>query len=462
MTDINNFQKDKMKEFFNSGKTLDYNFRINALKKLRNALIKYEEELTKAVNKDFGKAYFETYMTEILTVADELDFFLKNLKKLMEPDRVATPIAHFKSKSRVFYEPYGIVLIISPWNYPITLAFSPLIGGIAAGNCVVLKPSSKTKHTGDIIEKIIKETFPPEYVTVVRGSSDVTHELIREDLDYVVFTGSPKAGKDVATTAANFLTPITLELGGKSPTIVWEDGDLENSSKRILWGECVNAGQTCIAPDYLLLHKNVKEEFIELLKKDILEFYGENPLENPDLPSIINEKNYNRLKSYLKEKEIIFGGRYDDEKLKIEPTLILNPDLDSKIMKDEIFGPILPIIIIEDIEETIEIIRARPKPLAFYLFSKDEEKIDYYIENVSFGNGCINDTLIQFANSNLPFGGVGQSGIGEYHGKYSFETFSNKKGMSRKTDLFDIELRYPPYTEKKMKLLKYYINRKLK
>lgn len=462
MTDIKNFQKDKMKEFFNSGKTLDYNFRIDALKKLRDALIKYEEKLIEAVNKDFGKAYFETYMTEILTIADELDFFLKNLNKLMKPEKVSTPIAHFKSKSKIFYEPYGIVLIVSPWNYPITLSLSPLIGAIAAGNCVVLKPSSKTTHTSDILEELLEETFSRDFVTVIRGSSEVTHELIREDLDYVVFTGSPKAGKDVATTAANFLTPITLELGGKSPTIVWEDGDLKNASKRILWGKCVNAGQTCIAPDYLLLHKNVKEEFIDLLKKDIVEFYGENPLENSDLPSIINENNYNRLKSYLEKSDIIFGGRFDDEKLKIEPTLLINPDLDSDIMQDEIFGPILPIIIIEGISETLDIIRSRPKPLAFYLFSKDEEKINYYIENISFGNGCINDTLIQFANSNLPFGGVGQSGIGEYHGKYSFETFSNKKGMSRKTDLFDIELRYPPYTEKKMELLKFYINRKLK
>lgn len=459
MNSIKNFDKEKMTEFFYSGKTLKYEYRINALKKLKNTLKKYEEEMTVAVNKDFGKSYFETYMTEVMTISDELDFMIDNLKNLMKPKKVSTPLAHFKSTSKVFYEPFGIVLIVSPWNYPLTLAISPLIGAIAAGNCVVIKPSSKTNHTSDVIEKIIKESFQPEYVSVVRGSSDITHKLIEKDLDYVVFTGSPEAGKDVATTAAKTLTPVTLELGGKSPTIVFDDCDIENGGNRIIWGKSVNAGQTCIAPDYLLLHENIKEEFINELEKVIIKFYGENPIENSDFPSIINEENYERLKSYLKEGEVIFGGEYDDENLKISPTLILNPDLDSELMTREIFGPILPIITFKEIKETVDIIRKRPKPLAFYLFTKDDEKINWYIENIAFGNGCINDTLIQFANSNLPFGGVGNSGMGEYHGEYSFETFSNKKGMSRKTDLFDIELRYPPYTEKKKKLLKFYIDK---
>ena len=453
------FSKDKMTAFFASGATLPYEFRIAQLKKLKQALMHHQEALTEAVKQDFNKSYFETYMSEIMMVKDELDYFIKHLKKLMKPKRAATPIVHFKSSSKVFHEPYGLVLIISPWNYPVTLTLTPLVGAIAAGNCAVIKPSSKTTHTSDLIEKIVTETFDPEYVTVVQGSSDITHELIGQGFDYLVFTGSPRAAKDVAASAAPHLTPMTLELGGKSPTVVYADADMPKAAARVTWGKLVNGGQTCIAPDYILVEEEARDDFIAEMKRTITEFYGDDPLASDDLPSIINEKNYERLKGYLTQGEVVFGGTYRDADRKIAPTLLLRPDPDSPVMRQEIFGPILPILTFRTRDEVMGIIRDRPKPLAFYLFTKDRQKIDYYLEHVHFGNGCVNDTLIQFANTNIPFGGVGNSGMGQYHGRYSFETFSHVKGVSKKTNLFDIALRYPPYTEKNLKLLKMYIDK---
>ncbi|CDZ74567.1 Aldehyde dehydrogenase [Peptoniphilus sp. ING2-D1G] len=459
MSITDSFNKEKMLEFFNSGATMPYEFRIKSLKKLKNALFKYQDEIAKAIKKDFNKSYFETYMTEIMTVKDSLDYMLKNLKYLMKPKKTPTSLLHFKSSSKVFYEPYGIVLVISPWNYPVNLSLSPLIGAIAAGNCVVVKPSSKTKNTSVVLEKTIKEIYEPDYVCVIQGSSEATHALINQNLDYIMFTGSVRAAKEVAKSASQYLTPMTLELGGKSPAVIYGDCNLKNAAQRLTWGKFVNAGQTCIAPDYLLVEKNVVNPLIKAIKTAIMSFYGEEPLCSDDLASIIDENNYRRLKSYLSQGEILFGGRFEDSKRKIEPTILFNPNLDSNVMKEEIFGPILPVIAFENSMQTVEIIRSRAKPLAFYLFTEDKIRMDSYIKSMHFGNGCINDTLIQFANENLPFGGVGNSGMGKYHGRYSFETFSNIKGISKKTDKFDIDFRYPPYTDKKFNMLKYFINR---
>lgn len=448
------FNKQKMMEFFHSGKSLSYEFRMDALKKLQRALWDYEDELTQAIFQDFNKSAFEAFMTELLMVNDELDIMMKNLKTFMKPKKVGTSLLHFKSSSRIYYEPYGIVLIISPWNYPITLSLTPLIGAIAAGNCVVLKPSSKTTRTSAVLSQLLTSIFPKEYVTVVQGSSDQTHALIQEEMDYIVFTGSPSVGEEILASAAPMLTPVLLELGGKSPAVVFSDADIEKASARLVWGKLVNAGQTCIAPDYLLLEESIAETFIAQLTEDIVKYYGDNPLESEDFPSIIDEKNYERIKSYLHLGECVYGGKFDDAKRKIHPTLLLNPPRDSDVMTTEIFGPVLPILTFTEHQEPVHQIRSLPKPLAFYLFTEDQSKIDWYMENISFGNGCINDTLIQFANSNLPFGGVGNSGMGQYHGEHSFETFSHQKSVSKKTNAFDIPLRYPPYSEKKLNTLK--------
>ncbi len=446
--------QQQMRAFFHSGKTLSYAYRIEALEKLKRALSTYEAALLDAVYQDFGKAPFETYMTELLMVSEELDYMLKHLRQLMKPQKVATPLLHMKSSSRIYHEPYGIVLLISPWNYPITLSLVPLMGAIAAGNCVVMKPSSKSWHTTEVLAELIASIYPEDYVTLLRGPSSIVYEVIENGVDYILFTGSPEVGQKILKAASSSLTPVLLELGGKSPAVVFADANLEKAGARLIWGKVVNAGQTCIAPDYVLVEETMAEKLMEHMMWAIERYYGKEPLESPDLPSIINTENYERVKSYLTQGKLIYGGRYDDKRRKIAPTLLLNPDLSSEVMTREIFGPVLPVITFREPEEPVNIIRSRPKPLALYLFTENSQTIDWYMEHMAFGNGCINDTLIQFANAHLPFGGVGHSGMGKYHGKYSLESFSHRKAVSRKTTAFDITFRYPPYTADKLKQLK--------
>lgn len=446
--------KQEQQEFFDTGLTLDYNFRLEMLLRFKEMMNQNKDKIAQAIEADFGKAYFESYATEVLMIYDELNYMIKNLRRLMQPTPVSTSLVHFYSKSKMHKEPYGNVLVISPWNYPFSLSFVPVVGAMAAGNTVVLKPSEMTPNSSALMKDMIEEFFPTEYVAVVEGEADTTQNLIKANFDYIFFTGSTEVGRSVMTSASETLTPVTLELGGKSPTIVAEDADLVKAAVRIAWGKTVNAGQTCIAPDYVLVHESVKNRFIVLLQQAFVKLYGENVFQNDDYPSIINEKHFERIEKLIENEKIVYGGNSDATTRKIEPTIVDEPLLSSEIMKEEIFGPVLPIISYSSIDEVINIIRSREKPLALYLFTESRGLKHYIVKHISFGGGSINDTLIHFANTNMPFGGVGSSGMGGYHGKHSFDTFSHTKGIMEKTTLFDVPFRYPPYTNFKNKAIR--------
>ncbi|SDK87875.1 aldehyde dehydrogenase [Alkalibacterium thalassium] len=444
----------KQRNYFYQGETLSVDFRKKQLMKLKKTLIAHQDDIVEAVHKDFGKSSFETYVTEIQVVYDEINYMLKNLKKLAKPQKVRTPLLHFYSKSKIMHDPLGTVLIISPWNYPLALALTPLAGAIAAGNCAVIKPSEVSSHTSALISKIITENFDEQYLTVYEGEADTTQTLLKQGFDHCFFTGSTEVGKKIMQTASKTLTPVTLELGGKSPCVVTEDADIVKAACRIVWGKFVNAGQTCIAPDFVLVHESVKHRLILLIQEVLRRFYGEQPLENDDYARIITEKHFDRLVGLMDNESILHGGEYSRDTLSIAPTLVDDPDWDSQIMTEEIFGPLLPIIGYDSIVDTVHTLQDRPKPLAFYLFTESEVYKEFVMGSLSFGGGCINDTLIHFANLNMPFGGVGHSGMGNYHGKYSFDTFTHSKSVTEKTTLFDIPLRYPPYSSKVLDWLK--------
>lgn len=445
-----------MRDFFNSGITRNYDFRLTQLKNLRDAIIKYEDDIINALYLDLGKCEYEGYASEVGIVLSELNHAINNLYKWMKPKRVYTPFYLQPSTSYIYTEPKGVVLIISPWNYPFQLSLSPLIGAIAAGNCIILKPSHKSFHTESIIYKLINETFEENYIKVVKGpGSETVERLIKENrFDHIFFTGSVKVGKKILQMAAENMTTVTLELGGKSPVIVHNDADVDISAKRIVWGKFMNAGQTCIAPDYVLVHESKKEILINSLKKYINEFYGKNPLLSKSYGRIINEDRFNRLVNLLKEGSIIIGGDYDINERYISPTIVDNVRLDSELMKEEIFGPILPILSYNDISEVLDIIARNPYPLALYLFTEDKKVEDYILSNVQFGGGCINHTLSHIINPNLPFGGFGYSGIGRYHSKYTFDTFSHEKSIFKAKGKLDPNIKYPPYDERKLKIIK--------
>lgn len=453
MSNVREFNKADQTKFFKTGQTLDYAFRREMLIRFKEMIRKNERRIVEAIRADFGKAYFESYATEIMMIYDEINYMLKNLKKLMKPQKVGTSLTHFYSTSKIYKEPFGSVLIVAPWNYPFTLALTPAVGAIAAGNTVVIKPSEMTEHSSALMKEIIGNTFTSDYVAVVEGGADTTQDLIKQGFDYLFFTGSEQAGKAVMKTASDLLTPLTLELGGKSPAIVASDADLVKAAVRIAWGKTVNAGQTCIAPDYVLVHESVKKTFVRLLGEAFERLYGRDVFNNADFPSIINDKHFNRIKDLMKDEIILHGGQTNEKIRKIEPTLIDEPNLASDIMQEEIFGPILPILSYQAIDDAIEMIRSRKKPLALYLFTDSKVLEEKITKEVSFGGGVVNDTLIHFANTRLPFGGVGHSGMGSYTGQYSFDTFSHAKGMSRKTTLFDIAFRYPPYTNWKLNII---------
>lgn len=375
----------------------------------------------------------------------ELNYTIKHLGKWTKGERVKTPIAQFISRSKIYSEPYGLTLIISPWNYPFQLIVGPLIGAIAAGNCAVLKPSPYSVNTTNLMAKIIKETFDEEYIALVQGGREVNQKLLDEKFDYIFFTGGTTVGKVVMEAASKHLTPVTLELGGKSPCIIDETADIDLAAKRIVWGKLINAGQTCVTPDYLLVHKSVKKELIDSMKKYISQFYGDKPLDNPDYPKIINKKHFNRLIELMDHEEIIFGGKYSEATNQIEPTIFDNVTWENKIMEEEIFGPFIPILKFEDFNSIITGINKKPKPLSLYLFTTNKEREEKVINEISFGGGCINDTVVHLATSYMPFGGVGNSGMGSYHGKWSFDSFSHKKSILKKSNLLDLPFRYPPF-----------------
>lgn len=445
------------REYFREGKTKSINFRIEALKKLRKVIKEYESDINEALKKDLNKSAFESYMTEVGMTLHALSNMEKNIRKWARTRHVQTPFAQFHAKSFIIPEPYGLTLVIAPWNYPFLLSMEPLIGAIAAGNCCILKPSEYAPATSAILARIMKESFRMKYITVIEGGIEENTILLDQRFDYIFYTGGVTVGKIVMEKASKNLTPITLELGGKSPCIVDESANLELAAKRIVFGKYLNAGQTCVAPDYLLVHKSVKEELIKYLKKYIHEFMGENPLKCDNYAKIINKRHFDRLLLLMEEEYIAHGGKSDEKSLKIEPTILDHITEQSFIMQEEIFGPILPIMTFDQISEVELFIVNKEKPLALYLFTTNKEVENKILNNISFGGGCINDTIIHLATSNMPFGGVGNSGMGAYHGKASFDTFTHYKSIVKKYNWIDLPIRYLPYTELKLKLMKKFL-----
>jgi len=441
------------KSFFKSQKTKDLNYRLSLLKALKAEILANEESILEALNKDFRKSQFEAYLSEFAMVMSQLNLAIKNLKKWAKPQRIKASILTFPSKDYIYKEPYGTVLIISPWNYPFLLAIEPLIMAISAGNTVVLKPSELTTHTAHIITKIVKDVFPETVATTIEGGVAISTELLAQKWDYIFFTGSTKVGKIVAQAAAKHLTPVTLELGGKSPCIIDDSVHLKLVAQRLVWGKLLNGGQTCIAPDYVIAKSNIKQDLISALKTEITKRYGEDPEKSLDFPRIVNRENTERLEGLLRESEVVFGGNININNCYVSPTLVNEPNLNSSIMTEEIFGPILPILTYDSEQDIENIIWGMEKPLSLYVFSNSNTFIKKTIDKFSFGGGVINDSLIHFGNHRLPFGGVGASGMGSYHGKHGFETFSNTKPVVKRGNWFDPSLRYAPYNEK-LRLLK--------
>ncbi|SHG31036.1 aldehyde dehydrogenase [Flagellimonas flava] len=433
------------REFFASQQTKNVKYRIKYLKLLQKALVKYEDVICEALYKDFKKPTFETLATETQLVLSELNYILNRLELWAKPKRVGFTWANFPSSDWIYSEPYGNTLVISPWNYPILLTLSPLVGALAAGNTVVIKPSELSPNTSAIIAKIIAEVFPEEYVSVVEGGVSTSAALLKERWDYIFFTGSSKVAKIVYKAAAEHLTPVTLELGGKNPCIVDESAAIKVAAKRIVWSKFMNAGQTCVAPDYILVHKKVKDKFVGALKRQIAKFYGDDVQQSSDYARIATDNHYKSLKQKLGGQEILLGGICNDSDRYVAPTLINEPSLDSALMSDEIFGPILPIISYETEANIENTITTYDKSLALYVFSKKRKFQKRIINRYGFGGGVINDAVMQIANKELPFGGVGQAGIGAYHGKHSFDLFSHKKAIIKKPNWLDIPLRYAPY-----------------
>lgn len=439
---------DNQRQFFNTGKTKSISYRISLLKTLKAELINNEQALYDAINKDFKKSEFETFLSEYGIVISQLNLVIKKLKRWSKPERVKSSLLIFPASSHIYKEPYGTVLIISPWNYPFILALEPLIMAICAGNTVVLKPSELTPNTSTLISNIINKVFPETFACTVEGGVEVATELLNQRWDYIFFTGSVSVGKIVAKAAAKYLTPTTLELGGKSPCIIDETIDLQLVAKRLVWGKFINGGQTCIAPDYILIKKALKNTFSQALIKEIEQAYSKNIKTSEDFPRIVNKKNTQRLANMLTNENLIYGGNVDIETCYISPTLIDEPSLESPSMQEEIFGPILPILTYETEEDIENIISKYEKPLAFYVFSKDKIFSEGLITKFSFGGGVVNDSLIHFGNDKLPFGGVGFSGMGNYHGKFGFDTFSHQKSVVKQKTWIDPPVRYAPYKDK--------------
>lgn len=443
----------EQRDFFKSQKTRDIAFLKSTLKSLKSEIKRNEDTICNALIADFKKPVFETFINEIGVVVSEIDLALKHMGKWSKTKRVIPSMLNFPSSDYIYSEPYGTVLIIAPWNYPFQLTFAPIIAAIAAGNTVVLKPSELTPNISKVIEDIIIKVFSKSHLAVVQGGIPETTSLLGEKWDYIFFTGSVPVGKIVAQAAAKHLTPVTLELGGKSPCIIDDTVNTKLVAKRLVWGKFMNAGQTCIAPDYFLVEKSIKEILIKDLKEAITKAYGENPEQSSDYPRIVNSKNLGRLAKMLEGVNVVHGGQINETDNYLAPTIIDEPDLGSEVMKDEIFGPIIPILSYSDEDDIDRIISNYDKPLAFYVFSNEKPFTKRIMKKYSFGGGAINDTLIHFSNHRLPFGGVGESGMGAYHGRKGYDTFTHKKGVVKKGNWMDIPLRYAPY-KGKLKQLK--------
>lgn len=446
---------ENQRKYYYKNHTKSVSFRIRQLKKLKLAVETNEKMILEALNKDFGKSEAEAFMTEIGIVYKEFDYVIKHLRSWNSPEKVSGSMMSFPAKNYVYRDPYGVVLILSPWNYPFNLTMMPLIGAIAGGNCALVKPSETSPHTAAIIEKILNYTFSEKYVYC--APADTPHdEVNKQQYDYIFFTGSTSVGKEIMGIASETLTPVTLELGGKSPVVVDETANIDVAVKRIAWGKFVNAGQTCVAPDHVIIHSSKKQEFIDRMLSEIEERYSD-AVHREDYPKIINEKHFKRLSGLL-ENEMVLGGSSNAETQKIAPALMTNSNFESEIMKEEIFGPILPVITYDNLENLIAYQQTLPKPLAFYIFSENDRNVETLLSRLSFGGGCVNDTLMHLSHHDMPFGGVGASGMGHYHGKYSFDTFTHEKSVVKNSTIIDIPVRYAPFTEAKNKLFRKFLS----
>ncbi len=448
---------ENQRAYFSTGETLLVKNRINALKKLKNALESNNERFAEALKKDLGKSEFEAYMCEMGMALSEISFMLKHIRSYAKNKKVRTPLAQFASKSYQKPSPYGVTLIMSPWNYPLLLTIGPLANAIAAGNTAVVKPSAYSPATCALLEEILSQIYPSEFVTVISGGREENNYLLDQKFDYIFFTGSKSVGQLVLEKAAKHLTPVTLELGGKSPCIIDKSANLKLAAKRIVFGKYLNCGQTCVAPDYILCHESVKEKFVAYVKEEIEKQYGTAPLSNPDYGKIINQKHFDRVSALIDSSKIAHGGNNNRDTLQIEPTVLDNITWKDAVMQEEIFGPIMPILTYNDIGEVVCTIVAHDKPLALYIFTQDKKTSDQIINSCSFGGGCINDVIIHLATSNMGFGGVGESGMGSYHGKAGFDTFTHYKSMVDKKNWIDLPMRYQPYKPFYRKLLNIFL-----
>ena len=447
----------KQRAFFFEGHTLPIKYRMDALKRLKQAIIQNEDKISEAIKKDLGKSNNESFMCEIGLVLSEISYMLRHIKRFAKDKTVYTELTQFASRSYVKTVPYGVTLIISPWNYPFLLAIEPLVDALAAGNTAIIKPSEYSPATSKVIQELISDVFPSEYVAVVLGDKEESISLLNQKFDYIFFTGSKNVGKHVMSKAANHLTPVTLELGGKSPCIIDDTAKIALAAKRIVFGKFLNCGQTCVAPDYIFCDKKIKEKLITCIQAEIKKQFGEKPLENKNYGKIINEKHFERLRNLLSTGKIVVGGRYDEKALRIEPTVFNNVKPSDAIMQEEIFGPILPIMTYESLDEVIEFVNNGEKPLALYIFSEDKKNIHKVTTHCYYGGGCINDVVIHLATSQMGFGGVGESGMGSYHGKVGFDTFSHKKSIVDKKTFLDLPMRYQPYKVFNEKLIRMFL-----
>lgn len=448
---------EKQRKYYLSGETLDVGYRINALKTLKSTILKYEKEIEMALRQDLGKSDFESYMCEVGLSLSEISYMIKHTRSFSKEKRVRTPLAQYVSKSYTKPSPYGVTLIMSPWNYPFMLTIEPLADALAAGNTVILKPSAYSPHTTNIIKKIIEECFDEKYVALVSGGRAENTSLLEQRFDKIFFTGSINVGKEVMRKASEHLTPVTLELGGKSPCIIDSSANLKVAAKRIVFGKFLNCGQTCVAPDYIYCEESIKDEFINEVKQQIIKQYGKFPLKNQDYGKIINEKHFQRITQLINHQKVIYGGTTKQETLQIEPTLMDHVNWDDAVMQEEIFGPIMPILTYHNLDELITLLQTKEHPLAFYVFSNNKENIKKLTTSCQFGGGCINDTIIHLATTQMGFGGVGASGMGSYHGKIGFETFSHQKSIVDKKTWLDLPMRYQPYTSLSEKIVRFFL-----
>lgn len=439
--------------FFNSGKTRPLSFRRAMLKKLRKAILLHEQEILSAVHADLGKSDFEAFTTEITLVLREIQVMLRSLARWAKPENRSAGIFNFPGSARVYHDPHGVCLVMSPWNYPFQLTIMPVVGAIAGGNTVIVKPSAYAPATQDLLANILAETFDPSYITVVTGGREANQNLLEQHFDYIFFTGGIQVGSIVMEKAAKHLTPVTLELGGKSPCIIAPDADISLAAKRIAWGKCINSGQTCVAPDYILAHHSIRDKFVEKLRSCITDFYGADPHTNPEFPHIINRKHFDRLTALITKAQkagatLVSGGRTVPETMHIEPAVFTGVSRDNPLMQEELFGPLVPVLDWESEEELTGLLLESPRPLAFYVFTRNRAFSKKLMERVPFGGGCINDTVMHLASHTLPFGGTGTSGMGSYHGESSFKTFTREKSVVKKGFLMDVPLRYAPFSGK--------------